>query len=521
MTRLLRESQLGVGNGDEERPAIALLKCGERQRSPAEYTVILGRYDIELVRFPLRVISSEREGTGASCAIDASNGQLCVPARESLLTGRYPSVHRVLQNSTAEHVVTTSNLVATLHQAGYRVDLSGKNHSHLSAREFDHYAASMHTGSVAPTTNDVERRFDEWLNALDHSVSPFPLEVQLPVRIVNDALEFVRTSDDRPFFLWLSFPEPHNPYQVPEPYFSMFPVGEVPERGAGREALATKSDRWRWLGSLIEEKRPGYDEQWRRYRANYLGMLKLLDDQLSRFVSELAQQGKSERTLIVVVADHGDFVAEYGLQRKGVGLPECLIRIPMVFCGPGVRESVFETEFVSIADVFPTICEALDLPLPVGTQGRSLWPLLTGTASAPSAEFASVFAEVGYGGVPYLAKEHPALHFPYGGPTFDELNSVTQSGKLKMVRIEHWKLIADSVGNVELYDLDDDPFELNDLSDRPEYIDRKVVLLEELVRWTIRVEDDLPTGAYTPKSAPNNWWSLVVPSRHGHVDIAD
>jgi hypothetical protein len=75
LTRLRCESLLGVGNGDEERPAIGLLRCGERQRSPAKYTVTLGRYDIELVRLPLRVISSEREGTGASCAIDASNGQ--------------------------------------------------------------------------------------------------------------------------------------------------------------------------------------------------------------------------------------------------------------------------------------------------------------------------------------------------------------------------------------------------------------------------------------------------------------
>ena len=446
---------------------------------------------------------------------------LCVPARESLLTGRFPTAHRVLQNSTGDCVVATSDLVATLRDAGYRIGLSGKNHSHLKEVDFDHYVAFMHTGSIGGTRSDVERAFDEWLDALDHGVSPaatpFPVSAQLPFRIVSDAIEFVRGCEDAPFFLWLSFPEPHNPYQVPEPYFSLFGEDEVPERESDARALASKSDRWRWLGKLIEEKRPGYDGEWRRYRANYLGMLRLLDDQLRRFVDELERQGKAEQTMIVVVADHGDFVAEYGLQRKGVGLPECLVRIPMVFWGPRIAEKTFESEFVSLADVFPTICEALGLDVPLGVQGRSLWPLVSG-GEYPDGEFISIFAEGGYGGVPYNVDERPPLHFSYSGPTFDELNSVTQSGKLKMVRLGQWKVIADSVGNVELYDLAVDPLELHDLSARPEYVEIKATLLQELVRWTIRAEDDLPQGAYVPKTAPHNWWSAAVGTQHSRGD---
>src|SRR5690606_33663830 len=123
---------------------------------------------------------------------------------------------------------------------------------------------------------------------------------QLPYRVVSDAIECVETRDeDRPFFLWLSFAEPHNPYQVPEPYFSMFPPESVPERFAGPEAAEAKGGSWLWLRRLIEEKRPGYDEHWRRYRANYCGMIRLIDDQIRRFVSHLEAKGLVERTIIL------------------------------------------------------------------------------------------------------------------------------------------------------------------------------------------------------------------------------
>src|SRR5919202_3749929 len=106
-----------------------------------------------------------------------------------------------------------------------------------------------------------------------------------------------------PFFLWLSFPEPHNPYQVPEPYFSLFPEEAVPERVAGPEALARKTgplgEKWRWERHLIEASYPGYDAHWRRYRANYCGMLRLLDDQLRRFVGRLQARGLWENTILL------------------------------------------------------------------------------------------------------------------------------------------------------------------------------------------------------------------------------
>jgi arylsulfatase A-like enzyme len=236
-------------------------------------------------------------------------------------------------------------------------------------------------------------------------------------------------------------------------------------------------------------------------------MIRLIDDQIRRFAQHLEQAGDLDNTVFVFMSDHGDYVGEYGLQRKGVGLPECLVRVPLLFAGPGIQQlPAMRDEFVSLVDVFPTLCEMLDLPIPDGVQGRSLWPILNGTAF-PEKEFRSIYAELGVGGLHYTADERPPLHFPYEGFSFDCLNSVTQSGNLKLVRLGDWKLLFDSQGNGEMYDLSTDPAELNNLFDHPDCATQQLALATELLQWTIRTEDDLPGGRYVRKHASHNWFA--------------
>lgn len=434
---------------------------------------------------------------------------LCVPARVSMLTGRFPTAHRVRQNSTGEHAVFDRDMIDVLREHGYRLGFAGKPHIHRPLEDFD-AARGPYWHERGPERSAADESFDTWLADLDHGVAaeptPFGLEQQLPHRIVTGAIEVIdeltATQPDDPFFCWVSFPEPHNPYQVPSPYFEMFGEDEVPERTAGPEARDAKGPMFRWLGELFESKRPGFDDQWRRYRSNYFGMLRLIDDQIERLLAHLGD--RAEDTLIVFVADHGDFVGEYGLQRKGAGMPEVLMRIPMQISGPGVQAGQALDARVSLVDVLPTICELVGAPIPDGVQGRSLAPLLRGEP-APAVEFDSIYAELGYGGVPYREDEHPDLHFSYEGPTLDELNTVTMSGGTRMVRAGRHKLTLDVEGTVELFDLESDPVELTDLSGQPELAGVRAELMELLGRWMIRVADDLPRGAYVPKTVPHNW----------------
>ncbi|WP_193105125.1 sulfatase-like hydrolase/transferase [Brachybacterium sp. FME24] len=457
-----------------------------------------------------------------------TSSPVCVPARTSLLTGRFPTAHRVRQNSTARHASFGTDLLDVLRDAGYSLHFSGKPHMHPGPDDFDSYSGpffhdsgpsagpdaspgasatpipSDRSDPPAPPDRDPAA-FEQWLRELDHGVAdvptPFALEDQFPVRIVDGALQALDTAPaDRPQFTWVSFPEPHNPYQVPEPYFSMF-EDQIPERATDASVLDGMDWRFRWLHRLIEEKRPGFDRQWRRYRANYLGMLRLIDDQIGRLLDAIAEGGRE--TIIVVLSDHGDFVGEYGLQRKGAAMPDALMRIPLGFSGPGIVPQVRE-ELVSIIDIMPTLAERLTGAIPDGVQGRSLDPLLRGE-KVPEEEFGSILGELGYGGVSYEETDRPPLHFSYEGAGFDELNSVTLGGEMRMLVHGHHKLVVDDHGHDTLHDLTADPLEIHDLSEDPEHQEIRSDLHRRLVRWMMRAADDLPAGAYTPRTRPHNW----------------
>ncbi|HUS90434.1 MAG TPA: sulfatase-like hydrolase/transferase [Phycisphaerae bacterium] len=441
----------------------------------------------------------------------------CLPARVSMLTGRLPSATGVRCNQNARPPRYEKDLPAVLAELGYRTALCGKNHSHARADRWDYYSPYGHSaGHGRDDRTEQEAAFDEYLAGLchraDYEPAPFPVECQGPCRATRDAMRWIDTLGGEPFFLWLTFAEPHNPYQVPEPYFSMFPPESLPPTRSGPEAWQDRGFKWRFTKQLGRRGFADYDRQVPRARANYCGMLRLIDDQVRRFVEFLDARGLREETILVFVSDHGDFVGEYGLVRKGPEMPECLMRIPMLWTGPGIvgNERPHEAH-VSLVDVFPTICEAVGAPLPAGVQGRSLWPLLTG-GEYPRAEFESVYGEQGMGGLHYEEGDglvDPTADGLHPSISFDCLNSRSQSGTMRAVRKGDWKLIFDMQGRGQLYDLAADPVELANLFGRPEHAAKQQELLADLLAWTIRTADPLPLPdhRYVVKTDPRNWWA--------------
>jgi len=452
-----------------------------------------------------------------------TSAPLCAPTRVSLHTGRYVSAHRCHDNWSVDRAEFTRDLFDVYRGHGYATALVGKNHSHLTPASCDYWQDAGHYGIDEDNPSDEARKFTEfiasghWLMA--HEPTPFPLEAQLPYRLVDYAQDWVQSvadDGDRPFLLWLSFPEPHNPYQVPEPYYSMFPPEHLPPTVADASALAGKSYKYQYNRARLEEAYPPFADVIPRARANYFGMLRLIDDQVKRFVEFLEAQHLRDNTIIIFMTDHGDFVGEYGLMKKGPELPECLVRIPLQFTGPGIiARPEAHPAHVSVTDVMPTLCEAIGADLPAGVQGRSLWPMLTGQ-DYPAEEFRSAYVEQGVGGLHVTADDDydprldgfvPATADEWG--EFDELNTVTQSGTMRMVRKGDWKLIVDMQGAGQLYNLADDPAELNNLYGQPDVAAIQTEMLEELLTWIIRAADPLPTPGprYTPKHDPRNYFS--------------
>lgn len=450
----------------------------------------------------------------------------CVPSRTSMLTGRWPEAHRVRMNNAADDAYYSSDVYDVAKAQGYRTGLAGKNHTYRKPESLDFWREYSHVaGYIPPNSPPAYAAFDAWMRKLGApnmslEPTPFPLEVQYPVRIVNDAIEFIESSGSKPFLLQVSFPEPHAPQQVPQPYWDMFPPDKVPERKAGPEALAKLGFRARWLYDLEQLVEEPDDRHWRRYVATYLGQMRMVDDQIARLIAHLRKTGRMNNTLIVFLADHGDYVMDYGLGRKGVGIPEALIRIPMVFAGAGVRRgSGLDGVFTSNADVMPTLCEAMGAGIPIGVQGRSLWPLLRGEPY-PAEEFRSIYAGTGLGGLFYDEADAAAVAPKRSAATRtenDTLNKVTQAGYQKMVRMGPWKLIYDMMGYGQLYHLPSDPLELDNRFGKPDVAKPQAALMAELAMWTIRSQDSLPTGPQNAKyqtkwARPHNWYA---PYRHG------
>jgi arylsulfatase A-like enzyme len=441
-----------------------------------------------------------------------------VPARTSLFSGRFPTATRVRSNHNIEDAVYSKDLIDVVRESGYRTALIGKNHSYLKPDRFDYWKEYGHLGVPHPA-NDREKAFNTYLRSTnfyaDLNPSPFSAEMQHPERIVGDAQHWISSigPGGQPFFLFMSFPEPHSPYQVSEPYYSMFPPETLPPLITDGTARSLKGKKFELQAELLNKVKPGFEKNIPRIRSNYFGMLRLIDDSIKRFIEYIETKNLAENTILLFISDHGDFVGEYGLTLKGVGVPECLARVPMIWKGPGIGKlSEPHNAHISLADIFPTICDLLDVPLPDGVQGRSIWPLLNG-ASYPAEEFSSVLVQQGFGGLDYTSLDQldPYLEgcIVRGSDKFDELNSWSQSGILRMVRKDDWKLVYDMQGTGQLYNLSEDPAEIRNLFNYKEYQQQQMELMQDMMAWELRIQDPLPLPRrrYIYRRDPRNYWS--------------
>ena len=455
------------------------------------------------------------EGADFACAY--TSNPTCMPARVSLFTGRYPSCHRVRTNHNMRDAYYTKDLLDVLREAGWRTALCGKNHSHHSPQDFDFCRRNGHLGNEGEVNSTPEEEaFAAFLRSTNHMETHIPspggLAVQHPYRNVSDALAFIDSCpEDQPFFAWVSFAEPHNPYQVPEGYFDLFPPSALPAPHAGKEALPGKGPSYEWLRGVWEKVLgPDIENRILRARSNYYGMLRLIDDQFRRLVEGIDARGLKENTYIIYLSDHGDYAGEYGLIRKGAGLPEVLTRIPLAIRGPGIRHKRF-CECVSIVDLFPTVCDILGVPIPFGVQGRSLLPLLKGE-EVPEGEFDTAYCESGFSGLYWTEKDGLTL-WEEGTcdrelTRFDCLNTWTQCGQARMVRKGDWKLTCDMMGRAALFCLKEDPFEIRNRIDDPACLPVKADMLKEMAAAMMRAADPLPAPhrRYRVKIHPKGYW---------------
>ena len=281
----------------------------------------------------------------------------------------------------------------------------------------------------------------------------------------------------RPFLLFVSYMTPHDPWTPPGKYAAMYkpqaielPPNFMPRPMNGSEPFKYYTD---WHGkNLRDEKQmvpfPRTPAGLRDVRSRYYGTITHDDDQIGRILDKLDEQHLTEDTLVIFLADHGISLGAHGISGKQTMYEEG-IRLPLVMRYPRLKRGGAENHnLVSLIDVFPTICEAAGIATPDSIEGKSLLGLYRGKAGTHregprKAGTQRIFAS-------------------FVSPTRHRLN-------VRCIRTERYKLIHHlTTDEVELYDLKEDPYELNNLTRQKRSSKLKKRLAAELLAWRTKAE---------------------------------
>jgi choline-sulfatase len=435
---------------------------------------------------------------------------LCVPARVSLWTAQWPHSHGSRRNQTLMGPDET-HAFQLWKDAGYHTGLIGKNHCFETPEDlalFDVFNVVGHGGipQQAETKGlpwwrpieairegfEVRRNMPKQSPRFGYATDDTPLENQLTGVLAGQAVNYLETfgNQDQPFALWVSLPDPHEPWVAPTEFARMFPpdVIELPPWREG-EFDDSSPERNRVLHEILGLEEDAMDDVY-GLLASYYGMVRFVDHGVGQILDALDRLGLREDTIVVFCADHGDFSGEHRMSCKGGVFYDCLTRVPLIVSWPGHIESgVRESGMTNLVDIVPTLLELQGMDVPRSMHGHGL-PVATDAAPREA-----TFSEYGAGGPPFTMDDLRELPKPYGRRALmTSLQWREAEGRRKMVRTQAWKYVHDPMGTDldELYDLANDPWELHNVAADPAYGHILADMQRRLMDWSIMTEDADP-----------------------------
>lgn len=409
-----------------------------------------------------------------------TNNPICTPSRVSFLSGTYPSTHGFYGLYGPQPSMPLTSMFAYFKEYGYRTGALGKLHTprywiekdcQFIYDEFIEYPKYLE-GAGLYDLND-NRSFT---GHRDGSASMIPLQHSCEMALAKQTIRFLRNegepkdrgNKDAPWFAWVSFSRPHQPYTPSEPFASMYHPNalELPPISENEK-------------ESVKAQRKSIDEnELRHILSAYFGLVSQVDHAIGVIIDELQRLGELDNTIILYTSDHGDYAGEHGLYEKKGGISyRAITRIPLIVRLPDHQCSVNVSEaLVESVDVFPTLCELSGLSIPNSVQGIS-------------------FAEIINGAVSTIRK-----------------NTYTENIWRKALATQDWRYIANYGDEVdELYNLKDDPWELHNLIDDPEYIDVSNKMLRDLFERTVQ--------AKKPITSFNGGWHDHKLDRDGRLNF--
>ncbi|APW97580.1 sulfatase [Halobiforma lacisalsi AJ5] len=432
---------------------------------------------------------------------------ICSSARASLLTGQFPHGHGMLNNCHEDDAIRP-NLPADIPTFSELLDANGYDCTytgkwHVGRDQTPETFGFSYLGGSDVHHDDIDDAFREYRRERGTPVGEVDLEEELytgedprdgsegtfvaattPVDVEETRAWFLaeRTiealeshadgdGDPGPFFHRADFYGPHHPYVVPEPYASMYDPDEVELPDSYAETFDGKPQVHE--NYLHYRGVAGFDrELWAEAIAKYWGFVTLIDDQLGRVLEALDEYGLADGTVVVHASDHGDFAGGHRQFNKGPLMYDDTYRIPLQIRWPGeIDPGSVRAAPVLLHDLAPTFLELAGVSVPGAFDARSLVPLLENGGTVPDDVWPdSVFAQ-------------------YHG---DEFGLYSQ----RMVRTDRYKYVYNGPDVDELYELEADPAELQNLIDHPDYADVRASMRERLVEWMDRTDD--PNRGWVP-----------------------
>jgi arylsulfatase len=411
---------------------------------------------------------------------------ICMAARSSFITGMFPHQTGVWSNKGGVPA-DADTLFHHLQDAGWRTAHVGKSHyighvsSHLKEDEsymhglgFDHVHEvtgpratrgidshmSDHLAKIGlldTFRDDYNARDTDW--AFNVWPSPLPWEEYLDSYVGRKATEWIDNAEnDDPTCMYVGFPGPHEPWDAPEPYASMYKPSDMPE-------AIPPSEQHEWLDDSVWEKtteRRVEDidpAKVAAIRSSYYGKISLIDHWVGEILAAYERKGWLDNTLVIYFSDHGEMGGDHDQIYKSVQYRGSA-DVPFIVRWPGhVAEGVSTDAFAQCTDIFPTIDELIGRESPANLAGRSLWPTLRDP---------SVHSDMPGGG-------HAAFMEVWNG-----------SERISMVQTDRHKYVVDNSGaGLSLFDTVNDPDERVNLVGHPDHKQTETDLRDHLLRWMI------------------------------------
>ncbi|MET0668617.1 MAG: sulfatase-like hydrolase/transferase [Xanthobacteraceae bacterium] len=504
----------------------------------------LGCYGHPVLRTP-HIDSIAAKGTAFDKFYVAS--PVCMPNRSSLMTCRMPSVHGVRSNGIPLSMSSVT-FVDLLREAGYRTALIGKSHLQnftswqpivkrpapregyhepppelaqalrhdLAGKKYEQETPEYwnakdarvvtpfygfdHVTLVRAHGDEPGGDYDRWLeardpkaksllgpkNSLPHGYKvPQAYRTAIPEELYATSFlgergeAYLNDADpDAPFFLMVSFPDPHHPFNPPGKYWDMykpdqFPIPEAFQRNDWTPPALVQA--------VIDERQSGKANltgmntigvsarEAQEARALTAGMIACVDDAIGRVLRALQTSGRGGDTVVMFTSDHGDHLGDHRLMLKGAEQYQSIVRVPLIWSDPQASRQPKRTDaLASTIDIGATVLDRAKIEPFSGMQAKSLLPVFEGRPVRDS-----VFIQYDH--------QHPS-------PGSDNVPP-----RVHTLIDGRWRIsVFHGTGWGELYDLESDPGEFDNLWDVPAHAGTRARMMEKLALTEIEHVDRVP-----------------------------